>query len=293
MIEAGFININKPKDWTSHDVVAKLRRLLDIRKIGHAGTLDPFATGVLPLAIGNCTRLMRFLKKTKKYTAEIDFSFLTDTDDYTGEAFADLEQVLWSEEALLEELKAFEGTQKQIPPLYSAIKHKGKRLYELMRSNAELDVEEIKSKTITIYSIELLAFKYPKATIDVSCSEGTYIRSIARDLGGHLSSLERTESNGFTIDKSLSLEFIEKNLGNISDFIVAAKDMLDLPAVELNSKESIDLQQGKKIHTNYSFKIDNKEQFVQCLDPTQELIGLANISSMKEDKILLQPKVIL
>jgi len=138
----GFLNIDKPENWTSHDVVAKARKLLGIRRIGHSGTLDPFATGVLPIAVGPATRLIRFLPKSKKYRAEINLKFTTDTDDLTGLKLRDTDKNE-SETVFKAKLEKFKGTIDQIPPLYSAKKINGKKLYELMREGQALDLSEL------------------------------------------------------------------------------------------------------------------------------------------------------
>lgn len=300
----GFLNIDKPIDWTSHDVVARLRRLLGIKKIGHAGTLDPFATGCLPVALGPYTRLMQYLRKSKRYIAEIDFSGMTDTDDHTGEKFADIEPIVWEQQAFEEELASFIGKQDQIPPAYSARKLNGKRLYELMRSGEGVDLEAVKTKQITIHEIILHEFNYPHAKIEISCSEGTYIRSIARDLGGHLTSLRRTESNSFTLDSAVSLEFVAEHADRIEEFLLDFSESLALPALPVERKEAIDLQLGKRVNYDLGELIADPDQakglkfnqlkkdvYVQCLDD-EELIGLACIVKKKEAELVLQPKVI-
>lgn len=313
---SGFINIDKPSDWTSHDVVAKLRNLLKIKKIGHAGTLDPFATGVLPVAIGSAARLIRFLKKSKRYIAELNFTGLTDTDDITGEeldietikeVFTELNLKLpskqWTEETLALALKKFEGEVEQTPPLYSAIRHNGKKLYELMRSGEGISLSQVKKRQVKIHEIKLLSFNFPYAQIDISCAEGTYIRSIARDLGAHLSKLRRVESNGFDIDSSITIEELQDILsGNdesftLNDLLVNSHEIVDLPLIEFNPKEALDLQQGKRlVMDNLSHDdIENLEnsEFIQCLDQSQELIGIGSVSKRRGDSLLVQPKVIL
>ena len=293
----GFINIDKPEGWTSHDVVAKLRGILKFKKIGHTGTLDPFATGVLPIALGAATRLIRFLGKNKAYIAELDLGFTTDTDDLTGEKLKDSNQAL-SREELEEKFSKMLGDFEQYPPLYSAKKINGKKLYELMREGEELDLSDIKPKKVHIKSIEIMEFDFPYAKINVECEEGTYIRSIARDVGAHLTSLRRTKSNDFDLRSSIELEDVIENNLDIEEFILEPKDCLSLPSFDFTRKEVIALQQGQKVYLENVkdfdlalLKANNDDFHVQCVDEEQELIGLAKILK-KGNNLELQPKVI-
>jgi tRNA pseudouridine55 synthase len=297
---SGFINIDKPVDWSSHDVVAKLRRLLGTKRIGHAGTLDPFATGVLPIAVGSSTRLIRFLKKSKKYYAEMDLSKLTDTDDCTGEVIK-LNDFSITEDDLKTKLTAMIGYIDQLPPLYSAKKINGKKLYELMREGKELEASAVKTKKVFIQDIKMLSFNYPYAEIEVSCGEGTYIRAIARDCGGHLTKLRRLESNGFGLESSVRFEDLEDGELNAKDFILSPEDYLDMPFVNFDNKEVLYLQQGRKLilKEDHEEMIKNyflskpEEPYLACLDHEQELIGLAYINKMSGGVFELHPKVIL
>ncbi len=295
----GFLNIDKEEDWSSHDVVAKLRGLLKpygVGKIGHAGTLDPFATGVLPIAVGASTRIIRFLAKSKRYMAEVDFSSLTDTDDLTGELLEKNTEVLWTAETLKAKLATLVGKLEQLPPLYSARKQNGKRLYELMRSEKDIDVDAIKTKVVDIHAINLLSFDYPIAVIDVSCSEGTYIRSIARDLGGHLTKLRRLESNKFKIESALSLEQLMAKLESgteLEDLLIPSAKVLDLPMLEFNTKEVIDLQQGREVSISTKTEASpNEDNYFKCLDDSRELVALGVVGKRKGD-LVLQPKIVL
>jgi tRNA pseudouridine55 synthase len=209
----GFLNINKPKDMTSHDVVNILRKLTKERQIGHSGTLDPFATGVLPIAVGKATRLIEYLEDDKEYLAEVSFGKNTDTYDSEGQITFE-SNIKITEQDVLNELNNFQGDIEQYPPIYSAIKVKGKKLYEYARNGQSV---EIKPRKITIYKIELKSFDYnkQKAEILISCSKGTYIRSIAYDLGkilncgAYLSGLIRTKAGSFSIENSVQLENID------------------------------------------------------------------------------------
>jgi tRNA pseudouridine55 synthase len=297
---SGFINIDKPVDWSSHDVVAKLRRLLDTRRIGHAGTLDPFATGVLPIAVGSATRLIRFLKKSKKYYAEMDLSKLTDTDDCTGEVIK-LNDFSITEDDLKTKLTAMIGYLDQLPPLYSAKKINGKKLYELMREGKEPEASAVKTKKVFIQDIRMLSFNYPYAEIEVSCGEGTYIRAIARDCGGHLTKLRRLESNGFGLESSVRFEDLEDGELFAKDFILRVEDYLNMPKITFENKEVVYLQQGRKIVLEaYQEEIIKNylaskscEPYLVCLDKDKELIGLAYINKMSSEIFEIHPKVIL
>lgn len=285
----GFINIDKPVDWSSHDVVAKLRRILKYKKIGHAGTLDPFATGVLPIAIGSATRLIRFLSKDKAYEAELDLSFTTDTDDLTGEKLKEAKTELSLEE-IQSKLKQMLGNFQQYPPLYSAKKINGKKLYELMRAGEDLDLSDIKPKTVFIKKIDVIKFAYPYLKLDIECGEGTYIRSIARDIGGHLTSLRRTKSNNFDLTSSIRFEDLEDGDLAMQDLILNASSCLALPKHIFSRKEVIALQQGQRVYLD-DYQDEQTSSVLQCLDQEEELIGLAELLKIGSN-YQLQPKVI-
>ena len=180
----GFLNVYKPKGMTSHDVVGRLRRITKIKQIGHTGTLDPFATGVLPICIGKSTRLIEYLEDDKEYLATVQFGKNTDTYDLDGETIATFDKKV-SEEEVVIALRSFEGEISQVPPIYSAIKVNGKKLYDYARAGQEV---EIQPRTVFISKIELVEFNEEKqeAKVIVACSKGTYIRSIAYDLGQNL-----------------------------------------------------------------------------------------------------------
>lgn len=297
---SGFINIDKPVDWTSHDVVAKLRKILGIKRIGHTGTLDPFATGVLPIAIGSSTRLIRFLKKSKRYLAEIDLRNTTDTDDLTGQLLRERKEEKLSQEDFQKKLNTMIGTFDQIPPLYSAKKINGKKLYELMRAGEAIDLTDLKPKSVTVSEAHLLSYQYPIAKLEIACSEGTYIRAIARDIGGHLISLRRLESNGFDIKSAIRFEDLKDGDLALEDLILDAKEYLDLPKLVFAEKEIIALQQGRKVNLNDNDLKDfgdylkkSEEKVLQCLDSSQDLVGLANISKEDGRYYFAQPSIIL
>lgn len=206
----GILVIDKPQGWTSHDVVAKLRGLLHVKRIGHAGTLDPMATGVLPVFVGRATRAVEFAaEREKEYIAGLRLGTVTDTQDITGSVLEE-RPVSVTREQVEAALDQFRGPIQQIPPMYSAIKKNGRKLYELARRGEEV---ERQPRPITIYELELLDQRSPtEFTLRVLCSKGTYVRTLCHDLGqalgcgGTLSSLRRTQSAGFTLDQAVTLE---------------------------------------------------------------------------------------
>lgn len=205
----GIFNVNKPAGMTSFDVVAAIRRVAKERRVGHAGTLDPLAVGVLPVCVGQATRIVEYLTDSRKaYCAEIELGIATDTDDAEGRVIARVDPSGVSREQLEQTLASFVGEIEQIPPRYSAIKVGGKKLYQLARAGAEVEAEP---RRVKIYSLRLITFEPPLVAIDVECSKGTYIRSIARDLGlrlgvgAYLRHLVRTRSGPFTIDEAVPL----------------------------------------------------------------------------------------
>lgn len=211
----GVLNIYKPKGFTSHDVVGKLRRISGQKKIGHTGTLDPEAVGVLPVCLGSATRLCDFLtQKDKEYIALVRLGITTDTQDTTGQVLKErkVEVTLGEVEKAL---NAFLGEYQQIPPMYSAVKVNGRKLYELAREGKEV---ERKARPVQIYAIQILDMKLPQLTIRVQCSKGTYIRTLCHDLGealgcgGAMAGLERTRSGMFTKETTITLEELEERV---------------------------------------------------------------------------------
>lgn len=210
----GVICVYKPSGISSHDCIYKVRRALGTRKVGHTGTLDPMAEGVLPICVGKATRASEMIMAAKKvYKAEITFGFETTTADSEGEVTRKSDKVVTKEE-FLAVLPQFIGEIEQIPPMYSAIHHQGKRLYQLAREGKEV---ERKPREITIFSIELLSFLGERAEIRVTCSKGTYIRTLCEDLGraagsaAHMSALIREQSGVFTIENSVRPEDITED----------------------------------------------------------------------------------
>ena len=214
----GFVVIDKPAGITSHDVVSRVRRILGTRKVGHTGTLDPFATGVLPVAVNDGTKAIPFLDEgSKTYEALLRLGVTTDTLDMTGTILSEADFLPVTREQFIACLTDFTGAISQIPPMYSAIKQNGQPLYKLARQGVEV---ERKARDVEIYSIELLSFDLPHVAIRVVCSRGTYVRSLADDIGcqlgcgAALQELRRTASGPFRIEDAVTLQALEELAGD-------------------------------------------------------------------------------
>lgn len=255
----GFLNVYKPTGMTSHDVVAILRKITKIKQIGHTGTLDPFAQGVLPVSIGKATRLIEYLDDEKEYLAEITFGKSTDTYDCEGAVISDCKSEITAPQ-IFDALKDFEGEILQTPPIYSAIKVQGKKLYEYARKGEEVQIEPRK---VFIEKIELKAFDDEKQTAQVliKCSKGTYIRSIAHDLGqnlkvgAHLSKLIRTQAGKFFIENAILLENI-KTVVDVEKGLINPLDMLNLPQIIINEDEHKKIMLGQFIENKNNLQED-------------------------------------
>lgn len=239
----GIIIIDKPLGRTSHDMVYEMRKVTGIKKIGHTGTLDPMATGVLPVCIGSATKMADMLTLSdKSYIAELVLGRTTDTQDADGKVLTECE-VNCSEEEIRCAVNSFVGEIEQVPPMYSAIKQNGKKLYELARQGIEI---ERKPRKVTINSIDILEISGERVKIDVSCSKGTYIRTLCEDIGkklgvgAYMNTLRRTRTGQFTIEESHTLSEIKelKENGGIESIMIPADRMFaEYPSVTLNPKQ--------------------------------------------------------
>ncbi len=207
------INLNKPKDITSQDAVTKVKRILKVKKAGHTGTLDPMATGLMLICVNKATRIASYFSGLdKEYKAVMKLGETTDTQDAYGKIIDTCENVSVEESLIADTLQSFTGTILQLPPMFSALKHKGKPLYKLARQGIEV---ERKPREVTIYNIDLLDISLPYVTFKTRCSKGTYIRTLCDDIGkklgtgAHLCELERTKTEGYTIEDSLTLEDLQ------------------------------------------------------------------------------------
>jgi len=279
----GIINIYKDKGFTSHDVVAVVRRTINQKKVGHTGTLDPDATGVLPVCVGKATKLADYIMAAEKtYIAEVTLGVTTDTLDSSGNVI-ETKEVNFSEEEIKNAVMSFVGEQEQIPPMYSAIKINGKKLYELAREGKEV---ERKARRINIFDIEILSLEMPdKIKIKVDCSKGTYIRTLCGDIGqklgcgAHMSSLERTRSGSFVKENSITLDEL-KNLceNGESDRVLLSmeKAVEKYKKITVSPKAEKLLYNGAKIYENY-FKNEEKavkDEITAVYDSKNNLIGL-------------------
>ena len=281
----GFINIYKPQGLTSHDVVAKLRKITGIKQIGHTGTLDPFAEGVLPVCIGKATRLIEYLKDDKEYLATVQLGMSTTTYDKDGETVFTSDKKIFEKDVVMA-LENFRGEILQTPPVYSAIKVKGKKLYEYARKGEAIEVQP---RRVTIEKIELKSFNFDlqQAEILIKCTKGTYIRSIAQDLGqvlecgAHLRKLIRTQAGSFRIEDSIEL----RDDMNVSDNLINPVEILDYPRYLVSNKELEKIRHGMPLinknieHGSIVILVYNKNEI--CA------VGMAENNRIKLKKVFL------
>ncbi len=275
----GIINLYKPPGITSHTAVAKVRRILQMKKVGHTGTLDPDAQGVLPICLGKGTKVSGMLTDTDKaYRAVIRFGVTTDTQDMSGTVLTQCTPSV-SQEALLGILPQFTGEIKQIPPMYSAVKIGGQKLYELARQGTEV---ERQPRTITIFDLQLVDFSGDHATLDVSCSKGTYIRTLCHDIGQALGCgaamehLTRTRSGMFRLEDSVTLETLEQKP---SLYIIPVDKLFaKYPAYQVGAKQERLVVNGVSVYaakakTGQTYRIYNESGTFLCLSTGVELDG--------------------
>ena len=251
----GIINIYKEKGYTSHDVVAKLRGICKQKKIGHTGTLDPDAEGVLPVCLGNATRLCELLTdKQKEYVATMKLGIITDTQDSSGTVL-EVRNVDVSEEELRNVIHGFCGLQKQIPPMYSAVKVNGKRLYELARAGIEI---ERQPREITIHTIDILSIEQDEVRMKVTCSKGTYIRTLCHDIGqvigcgAVMSHLCRTRSGNFEIKDALKLAQVETLMkeNKIEEYCIPTEEFFsNLERISMKPEFNRFIENGNTFHS--------------------------------------------
>jgi tRNA pseudouridine55 synthase len=250
---SGFLIIDKPKGITSHDVVARVRKLSGQRKVGHTGTLDPMATGVLLVGLGQATRLIEYMVTSRKqYCAVIRFGVSTNTHDAEGEVTTKGDVSTLTEPDIKAALPQFTGEIQQIPPIFSAIKQDGRPLYKRARAG---ETVEVSPRSVSIYNLDWVNWETPDLTLNITCSSGTYIRSLARDLGqavktgAHLAGLTRTANGQWTLQQAVSLQTLE-NAGqsNWKRFLNPPDQaILHLPNVHLNSEQEQHIIHGRQI----------------------------------------------
>lgn len=275
----GFLNIYKPKGKTSHDVVAILRRITKVKQIGHTGTLDPFAEGVLPICIGKATRLIEYLKDDKAYIGTVQLGKSTTTYDLEGEV-VEISDKTPSLEEIEAELNNFRGDIEQLPPIFSAIKVKGKKLYEYARKGEEV---EIQPRSVNISELELLNYDKENRTLElyIKCSKGTYIRSIAHDLGknlncfGHLIKLVRVKAGDFLVENAIKLDELS-SVEEVEKHLIYPLEKLDYQTYELNEKELELVSHGMQIWAQNLI-----EEGIVILTHNSKLIAVAEANENK------------
>ncbi len=252
---SGIFNVNKPAGMTSHDVVQAIRQASGVRRVGHAGTLDPMATGVLLVCVGSATRVTEYLMEhPKSYRAEITLGIATDTHDAEGQVTYRAERVDVTRAEVEAALQRFVGVIEQVPPMHAALKRKGQKLYELARQGVTVEREP---RRVEISRLEIVAWDPPKVTVDITCSKGTYIRALARDLGevlevgAHLSALTRTASGRFLLEEADELETILDSLENGYWMLYIHpldEALLDFPAMIVDAETERRIRQGQMVN---------------------------------------------
>ena len=272
----GIVIVDKPSGWTSQDVVSKLRGVFKTRRIGHGGTLDPMATGVLPVFVGRATRGVEFFEHAEKtYEAVLQLGITTDTEDTTGTVLEE-KPVSVTEQELLDILPKFRGEIQQIPPMYSALKVNGQKLYDLARQGKEV---ERKSRTITIFRLDCLEFSGSTARLLVHCSKGTYIRTLCKDIGaalgcgGCMAALRRVQAGEYTIGQAVSLQELidtqtpEKYLAEVDSLFVRHEKTVLTP------------NQEKRCRNGNSFSISLPNGLYRAYSQSGEFLMLAEVKN--------------
>ncbi len=278
----GVLIVDKEQGWTSHDVVARLRKLFHQKKVGHTGTLDPMAVGVLVVCLGRATRIIRFLDSEEKaYSAEIQLGISTDTFDAEGEVTETKEVPEFTMSELEATCEAFRGRIQQLPPMFSAVKVAGKKLYELARKGQEIPR---KPRTVTISELNILSYRAPILRIRVICSKGTYIRALAHDIGerlgtgAHLIALRRTRCGRFTDAQSLSLNQVTSSVedGTINKNVLSMDEALSpLLRVQLSEIEEERFRNGAQVHRWDILEHGDGEETARVIGADGNFLGLA------------------
>ena len=271
----GIVIVDKPAGWTSQDVTARLRRVFQTRRIGHGGTLDPMATGVLPVFVGRATRGVEFFEHAEKtYEATLRLGLTTDTEDITGTVLEERE-VTTSQQELLRVLEQFRGQIQQIPPMYSALKVNGQKLCDLARKGREV---ERQARTVTVFELECLSFSPPEAGLRVRCSKGTYIRTLCKDIGaalgcgGCMASLRRVSAGQYTIAEAVPLEELLET--DTPGSYLRGVDTLfrEYEAVTLTAKQALRCRNGN------SFSVKLPDGMYRAYSESGEFLMLAKVA---------------
>jgi len=286
----GILLLDKPSGITSNRVLQRVRSLINAKKGGHTGSLDPFATGMLPLCFGEATKISHYLLNEKKtYSVEVKFGVSTSTGDIDGEVTGSSKIKEYSEDQWKKILNEFKGKSEQIPPMYSALRYRGKRLYELARKG---EIVDRAAREIEIFSMDLVDLSKDMINFEITCSKGTYIRVLAEDIAkklgmlGHVSQLRRKTVGNFCESKMVKLSVLEdlsqNNKPEISDYFITIDEALtEFSVVNLNDLQSSKFRNGQQLEFNTHF--DDK---VKVFDHNNNLVGIA----YKKNKNILAPK---
>lgn len=294
----GIFNIYKEKGFTSHDVVAIVRRTIHMKKVGHTGTLDPDAEGVLPVCVGKATKLSDVIMDGRKsYRAMLRLGMTTTTEDASGEVL-ETKEVDFNEDKIREVVASFIGRLEQVPPMYSAVKVNGKKLYELAREGKEI---ERKSRTIEVYDIRIRQFLPPdRVEIDVDCSKGTYIRTLCSDIGkalgcgGHMAELLRTRTGAFSLENAIKLDELKAlaEQEKAEEVLLTMEEALeDFPMVKVSEKSQKFLYNGGKIQERFLTEkpaVLTEGEIVATYDHENNLVGLYEIKK-EENNYFIKP----
>lgn len=277
----GILNVYKEKGYTSHDVVAKLRGIVGQKKIGHTGTLDPDAEGVLPVCLGKATKVCDLLTdKDKTYRAVLLLGKTTDTQDLTGEVLNESDTCFLNEKEVETAIQGFIGEYRQIPPMYSALKVNGKKLYELAR---EGKVIERKARTVYIREIRILSIELPRVTMEVTCSKGTYIRTLCQDIGeklgvgGCMESLLRTQVERFSLEDSKTLQNIQelKENGSLEQILIPVDSLFeDYRRVQVDKKQEPLLYNGNMFYMEGQKDVPYDKEMVRVYDCEGKFVAI-------------------
>lgn len=281
---SGIVVVDKPSGHSSNHVLQQVKRLFDAKKAGHTGSLDPLASGVLPICLGEATKISGYLLDAdKQYAVTCRLGITTDSGDADGEVLAEQPVPDFDEAQLQEILQRFLGEQDQVPPMFSALKYQGQPLYKLARKGIEV---ERKARRIRIYDIDLLDCSHDSFTLSVRCSKGTYIRTLVEDIshalgtGGHVIMLRRTAVAGYTLSDAVTLEQLSEtreqgDMAALDEQLEAAENALpDWPAINLDEQDSKSLSFGQSIQIEQDFECAN----VRLFDQNEKFMGLGEMT---------------
>ncbi len=283
----GILNILKPTGMSSHDIVSFVRKTLGIKKVGHAGTLDPNVAGVLPICVGKATKFSDILiNGDKEYICEIKFGQSTDTQDMYGNVIEKLESFDFNEKEVIKTINSFKGIIYQVPPAYSAVKYNGKKLYEYARQDIVIEKE---ARPAEIKSLDILRIYDSNVLVKIRCSKGTYMRTLCHDIGkklgipAHMGILIRTEAKGLRIEDAISLEDLSlyAQMNKIADYIISVDNIVPMKKIVVNEKYYDKLIVGNEVY--YKIGADISDDFyVYCKDM---LIGIGHVVDENHIKI--------